>query len=296
MKNQIISINIFFFAAFMPAMVSSQNTFPATGNVGIGTTTPLEKLDVRGNIRINGNTIYLKGNSDINHGLAYRGINPFAGQIIDGPVVFGWNSGALGTVLNGEKIALRWNENGNVGIGVMNPSEKLSVNGKIAVGTVGSYWMTISTGEIDVNWGGVYSGRPRILNVACQTTIGGSGIQPGDPNGDYKLAVNGKIVAKSVYVTMSGWGDFVFEKNYQRMNWQEKRNFFETNKHLPGLAKASEIELNGINMSETLKHVTINVEENSLDIIDLYQRLEKLEAENIQLKKELKSFKSEAEK
>jgi hypothetical protein len=306
MKNKFISTSILFFTLCVPVMVFAQNTFPATGNVGIGTTTPQEKLDVNGNIRINGNTLYLRGTGDVNHGIAFRGQNPFASQSINGPVVFGWSDGALGTTINGEKIALRWNLDGNVGIGTNTLSEKLNVNGKIVVGSVDFLWMTISAGQISLNWAPVYGGRPKILTVDAdlyaadtrfsRSTIGGTGIVTGDINADYKLAVNGKIVAKSIYVTMTGWGDFVFDKNYQRMNWLQKKNFFETNKHLPGLSTAAEIEQNGVNMSETLKHVTINVEENSLDIIDLYQRLEKLEAENMQLKKELKSFKGKTGK
>jgi cell division protein FtsB len=40
-----------------------------------------------------------------------------------------------------------------------------------------------------------------------------------------------------------------------------------------------------------LKTVTINVEENSLDIVNLYERLEKLEKENQKLKEEISSMK-----
>jgi hypothetical protein len=318
MKTKLISTSIFFFTLFGPAMVSAQNTFPATGNVGIGTTTPSEKLDVRGNIRLNDNTLYLRGAGDNNHGIAYRGVNPFAGQAIDGPVAFGWSGGALGTTGGGEKIALRWNNLGNVGIGVNTPAEKLTVGGNIAINALnGAQALTITQNSIDTRdpsgrTGGLQlnfnTGEPVMIGnwtvpnnnmsmrVAGSVIIGYRSILAGDLNADYKLSVDGKIVAKSVYVTMTGWGDFVFDKNYQRMSWLQKKDFFEANHHLPGLEKAADIEKNGVNMSETLKNVTINVEENSLDIIDLYQRLEKLESENTQLKKELTGFKNKAGK
>ena len=307
------------------------------GNVGIGTTSPSEKLDVRGNIRLSDNAIYLRGVGDNNHGLAYKGITPFAGQTVDGPALFGWSGGLLGSTSGGEKIALRWDLNGNVGIGTTTPSQRLAVNGKISVESASPPWgtnkMTITSNSIDNNdasgresgltlnavsgqpvyigdwWNTTYDNRLRVagyINVR-RVNIGGSDLPnimvSGDVHSDYKLAVNGKIVAKSLYITLTGWGDFVFEKNYQRMNWLEKKSFFETNKHLPGVETASEIESHGVNMSETLKHVTINVEENSLDIIDLYQqtveltkRLEKLEAENVLLKKELISANNKANK
>lgn len=342
MKSNFFSRSILFFSFCTPFVLSAQNTFPASGNVGIGTTSPSEKLDVRGNIRLSDNAIYLRGVGDNNHGLAYRGITPFAGQTVDGPALFGWSGGLLGSTSGGQKIALKWNEQGNVSIGMNTFSDKLAVFGRISVestgiGNYGNFNMKIGSQGIDTyepsgRTGGLYlnhdSHQPVIIGNYNQTyesflavagyinvrriNIGSvdgwtweraNAMVAGDVHADYKLSVNGKIVAKSVYITMSGWGDFVFEKNYQRMNWLEKKNFFETNKHLPGLEKASEIEKHGVNMSETLKHVTINVEENSLDIIDLYQqtveltkRLEKLEAENMLLKKELISINNKANK
>ena len=54
---------------------------------------------------------------------------------------------------------------------------------------------------------------------------------------------------------------------------------------------ADEIEKNGLDVGDALRNVTINVEENSLDIVDLYQRLETLEKENQQLKTEVTNLK-----
>ncbi len=103
------------------------------GKVGIGTATPTEKLDVVGNIKVNLFQIYFK---DSNHGLGY--FNAYAGDSIDGPVLYGYTGGALGTKQGGnQKIALYWNSNGNVGIGTdltgstFNASYKLAVNGGI---------------------------------------------------------------------------------------------------------------------------------------------------------------------
>lgn len=87
------------------------------GNVGIGTTTPSVKLDIQGSIRINDNDIWLRGGTDCYHGIGWYGYGkPFAENAsIDGPVVFGYSGGALGTNLEGSKrIALRWDYDGNV--------------------------------------------------------------------------------------------------------------------------------------------------------------------------------------
>ena len=101
------------------------------GNVGIGTTSPSEKLDVHGNIRINESTLLL--HYDDNAGLAYNGLHDVISTTnIDGPVLFGYSGGALGSKYTGGNsgnIALTWNNNGNVGIGTISPTQKLTIDG-----------------------------------------------------------------------------------------------------------------------------------------------------------------------
>jgi hypothetical protein len=48
-----MKIYLALFMLFGSGSLSAQNTFPSTGNVGIGTTTPAENLDVAGNLRSN---------------------------------------------------------------------------------------------------------------------------------------------------------------------------------------------------------------------------------------------------
>ena len=103
----------------------------ALNRVGIGTQTPGFTLDVTGTLRVtsttnlattalNNSPLYLR--SDANHGLVYNGT-------ADGPRLFGFGGGFLGTQ-NGTN-ALFWNSNGNVGVGNSAPSEKLDVTGNV---------------------------------------------------------------------------------------------------------------------------------------------------------------------
>ncbi|HEX2926608.1 MAG TPA: tail fiber domain-containing protein [Ruminiclostridium sp.] len=51
---------------------------------------------------------------------------------VEGPVFIGHKGGILGTAENGQRVALSWNSNGNVGIGTVNPTaDKLDVSGNV---------------------------------------------------------------------------------------------------------------------------------------------------------------------
>jgi hypothetical protein len=86
------------------------NIMDSTGNVGIGTTAPAEKLDINGSLLLEG-TSSLKFNSDFNY------INSPAGNDLE----IGTNSAARVTI----------NSSGNVGIGITTPGAKLHLNGTL---------------------------------------------------------------------------------------------------------------------------------------------------------------------
>ncbi len=69
------------------------------------------------------------------------------------------------------------------------------------------------------------------------------------------------------------------------MHWKEKLLYLNNNHHLPFIASAKEIETSGITTSETMKGMVQNIEENTLDIIDL-QKLVEEQAKLIQKQKE----------
>ncbi len=113
------------------------------GFVGIGTTSPNSRLDVAGDIRINDNAIWLRGIGDFNHGL--RHVNNFAGAFIDGPVLFGFSGGVLGTTEFGDRAVLRWTNTGRVGIGVDDPEFRLDVRGGAVSRTYAYGFLNLST-------------------------------------------------------------------------------------------------------------------------------------------------------
>lgn len=67
-----------------------------------------------GDLRLSDQPIYLRGGGDTLHGLAWYGSGTFAGANPDGPVLFGCGGGALGSMCGSPKLALAWNDSGNV--------------------------------------------------------------------------------------------------------------------------------------------------------------------------------------
>lgn len=87
------------------------------GSVGIGTGSPSGALlDLEGTLRLNDNNLYLRGGTDNNHGLGWYGAEKLWGiHNVDGPVLYGWGGGVLGTAP--DKVALSWSWDGYVRVG-----------------------------------------------------------------------------------------------------------------------------------------------------------------------------------
>ena len=106
-------------------VTAGDSTAPGIGN---GLIMTLEN----GGVRLSDNMeLYLRSGTDLNHGLAWygtgRSFGPGPGGEVDGPVLYGWNGGALGSTGSGKSVALRWDNNGRVGVGVSDPGAALDV-------------------------------------------------------------------------------------------------------------------------------------------------------------------------
>ncbi|NMN37183.1 hypothetical protein [Pedobacter sp. SG918] len=82
---------------------------------------------------------------------------------------------------------------------------------------------------------------------------GNIAINMASTDANYKLSVNGKIRAKEVRVEAANWPDYVFEEGYDLGTLKGLESYIKTNKHLPEMPSAKEIEANGVSVSEMLK-------------------------------------------
>lgn len=106
--------------------------------VGIGIApSSSAKLSVNGKLAMNNYDIGLRGAADANHLLGWR--STFASTTMDGPLLMGHQSGALGTNNGGDKIALFWTNSQRVGVGGMTaPFSPLHVSSNGAYPTSGN--------------------------------------------------------------------------------------------------------------------------------------------------------------
>ena len=93
-----------------------------------------------------------------------------------------------------------------------------------------------------------------------------------------KLSVNGNIRAKEIKVESANWPDYVFEEGYNIGTLKGLERYIKTNKHLPEMPSAKEVETNGIAVSEMLKSQQKKIEELTLHLINLSKKVEAQDA------------------
>ncbi len=114
----------------------------------------------------------------------------------------------------------------------------------------------------------------------CIANNGNVGI--GTNNPQKKLSVNGTILTKDIEISSdsSDWPDYVFESNYDLKPIEELETFISKHKHLPNFNSQKEIGKHGsYSIDDTTKKLVQTVEELSLYIIQLNNKIKRLENE-----------------
>ncbi len=272
-----------FAQVFNPTTTNSLTTNPATGNVGVGTATPTERLEVMGNIRLNalgslringsyfspdqGGSILLKGTSATS--TPYLNFNKFDDTAY---ARFIYRNGS-GLALEGTKLNMD-----NQGIEFTHSSYGSGYGAKI-------YGVDEANGYTSMRFG-VRANSATFTDIMKIRTDGKIGVGVGNfPTNalyaNYKLFVTGGILADEVRVAMSTsgtWADYVFAKEYQLPTISEVEAFIEKNQHLPNVPSAAQVKEEGINVADMARIQQEKIEELMLYIIQQNKRIEALEA------------------
>jgi hypothetical protein len=201
---------------------------------------------------------------------------------------------------------------GKVGVGTSTPSTKFSIKSDSYYPNAGFsilsgfssniMYLNCTGGTADItatNLTGLNLPNLYFHTGINQTTIiradGNVGIGTSlanNPNG-YKLGVKGRIGAHEVQVenTSSAWADYVFEPTYKLMPILEVESFINTNKHLPEVPSALEVNENGgHNLGEMDVLLLKKVEELTLYLIDQGKQIENLKKENEEQRRQIESL------
>ena len=244
------------------------NVFPEEGNVGIGTTSPNQLLTIQGTY---GRYINVKGRNG-----AYELL---LGADTNGGIVSTMTDHDLQLRAGGDKTYMTIKRDGKVGIGTTKPNQLLTIQGTYGryinvKGRNGAYELLLGA---DTN-GGIVStmtdhdlllGAGGDKNKMTITANGNVGIGTTKPQS--KLAVNGKITAKEVEVTVEGWSDHVLEDDHQLQPIDELQRYIRENKRLPNIPSAKDVAGKGVNLGQMQAKLLEKIEELTLYVIGLKQ-------------------------
>jgi len=203
---------------FSPRGINSDFYINSSGNVGIGTTNPGHKLQVEGNMRVNGNYLYVnsEGAGPLRVGAAWGIKGLYAGDGGTSNLVLGVPGGSY--VYLGVSSGDAWVQGGtgnayfkgNVGIGTTGPRYKLHVIGDIYAnggwlrtsGTAGWYSETYGGGWYmsDTSWIRTYNSKSVWTDTGLLGSNGGLTVGYGgtaSPSG-------GAIIAGNVGIGTTG--------------------------------------------------------------------------------------------
>jgi hypothetical protein len=268
----------------------------AAGNVGLGYTNPIFRLEVNGSMRMRGARRIVFRNNDDDADMGSIGL---------------LNDSVISIADNNPSQSSRFYfdvENAKMGIGAI-PNAN---DGKVLVSynsNPGNPQMTIKESTLGdyARFEFANNGAERVWHLAGQTVAGAGstnrandilniwnsswgnlmsfrgdgrvGIWTTTPATGYALSVNGKIMCEELRVQLSGaWPDYVFSENYKLMPLQGVELFIKNNGHLPGIPSAFQMEKDGLNVADMQKKMMEKIEELTLYILQQQKEIDALKS------------------
>lgn len=258
---------------------SNMLTVQKNGNMKIGTMTDATEI-IRERLVLDGAIVV--GNSFA--ATPQNGTIRYNGSDLQGLVGGSWqslvNSGSSSVwSLSGSNT---YYVNGNVGIGTVAPNSQLHVN--IPSGSTNPAIRVQVNGSskflVNPN-GGVSIGQNTTSSPANGLFVAGSVVMGNSATttaAGFRLSVDGKIIAEELQVELSSsWPDYVFAENYNLLPISELTSFINEHQHLPGIPSAATLESEGLAVGEMQTKMMEKIEELTLYIIELHEKIETLE-------------------
>lgn len=258
--------------------VAQTNSFPASGNVGIGTTAPEKKLDVIGSVK--GNEFSFPAvpydfSSAPRTQLGAASIKLFDDYSTYRPGGTSPGNNSYGTLLAIYGRISHWQTDLYFGASDGRMYFRTSAwRGGASENGTGQFnnWRTVLDSHSDVK-----STGKLFLSGSGNHLISNGNLGIGTENPQAKLAVNGNILAKEIKIkTGIAVPDYVFEPDYNLKSLQEIEEYVKINKHLPEVPPAKEIDVHGLDVAEMNLLLLKKIEELTLHVISQQKQLDRL--------------------
>ena len=282
---KILTSPVFMLALLSPLLVFSQTddwdlSIPGqitytNGKVGIGTSSPTEKLQVNGSLKLHNGAKLIQNSNGVYNELITASHGKSGGLMINAVyagsgnpqnnAVYAINPGGYGAsagFIDYDGNAKRWS--------IFNSIASTGVGDPVAFKAIAIFDDSfISLSPI---------GDGNQFHLLSSGLVGIGTATP-----DSKLTVNGTIHSSEVKVDLSVPGpDYVFEENYNLRSLEETEAYIKTNKHLPEIPSAKEMEANGVQLGEMNMLLLKKIEELTLHLIEKDKEIEVLKSDHYQ--------------